>query len=381
VLKGAEMNHFFFEFISSALSVTGLGYAIIIALLHHALKKVRFGQSDEQPFVSVIVAARNEEESIERCLDALLHQDYPADRYEVIVADDRSTDRTPEILTAYSGRQKQLTVIRIDMTPEGYAPKKHALASAIGHARGEIILQTDADCVTPPTWISGMVRRFEPEVMFVAGAAPYERHPGMRSGFTTHEYFWNILLSAGSIILGRGTHASGRNMGFRRSAFDAVDGYGDSSSVLSGDDTLLMQRFQRRFPGGVVTNPDPATHVYTTPAPSLRMFIRQRIRHMSTVTRFHPIQIAAGGIVYGFHLSLLGVCIGSFFSTNYLGNFVCAYAWKVFWDVLAFMRVHRVFRLSPKWILFLWNELLMVFYLSLVPILGVIIPVKWKENS
>jgi hypothetical protein len=131
----------------------------------------------------------------------------------------------------------------------------------------------------------------------------------------------------------------------------------------------------------VVTNPDPATHVYTTPAPSLRMFIRQRIRHMSTGTRFHPIQIAAGGIVYGFHLSLLGVCIGSFFSTNYLGNFVCAYAWKVFWDVLAFMRVHRVFRLSPKWILFFWNELLMVFYLSLVPILGVIIPVKWKENS
>lgn len=375
------MSHTIYTILLAFLVVTGLGYAAVVAALTGALRRVRTGGANTQPFVTVIFAAHNEENDILQCLDALMHQDYPADRYEVIVVDDRSTDRTADILASYSGRQERVTVIRIDMTPAGYAPKKYALASAIGIARGEIILQTDADCVPPLTWISGMVRRFEPEVMFVAGAAPYERCPGMLAGFIAHEYFWNILLSAGSIVLGRGTHASGRNMGFRWSAFDAVDGYGDSRTVLSGDDTLLMQRIQRRFPDGVATNPDPATHVYTAPAPSMRTFIRQRLRHMSTGTRFHPVQIAVGGIVYGFHLSLLGVFIGSFFSTNYLGNFVCAYAWKVFCDALAFMRVRRVFGLAPQWHVFLLNELLMIVYLSVFPLLGAITPVKWKENS
>ncbi len=49
------------------------------------------------PIVSVIVVTRNEEKNISRCLESLIAQDYPKDRYELIVVDGASTDRTQRI--------------------------------------------------------------------------------------------------------------------------------------------------------------------------------------------------------------------------------------------------------------------------------------------
>lgn len=95
-----------------------------------------------EPFVTVFVPAHNEELSIERTIDYLFTKmNYPADKYEVIVIDDASTDRTAEILVELQARHAGLRVVTI-VENRG---KAHGYNVALAYARGDFILSNDAD--------------------------------------------------------------------------------------------------------------------------------------------------------------------------------------------------------------------------------------------
>src|SRR4051812_42454149 len=103
---------------------------------------------DSAPRVSVVVPARNEEAGIGECLSSLLSMDYPD--YEVIAVDDRSSDRTGEIMdgiaTTEAGKQR-LKVIHVAELPPRWLGKTHAMWSAAKESGGEWILFTDGDVV------------------------------------------------------------------------------------------------------------------------------------------------------------------------------------------------------------------------------------------
>ena len=120
-------------------------------------------------FVSVIIAARNEEENISRCLISVLNQSYPASLYEIIVVNDRSTDRTRAILEGFAAEYDRVVEVHVSNTPTGWAPKKHAIQTGIEKARGELLLFTDADCEVGPEWIDALVSLFEPDTGVVIG--------------------------------------------------------------------------------------------------------------------------------------------------------------------------------------------------------------------
>ncbi|HVO81362.1 MAG TPA: glycosyltransferase family 2 protein [Terriglobales bacterium] len=106
---------------------------------------------DGNPQVSVIVPARNEEEEIEQALTTLLALDY--DNYEIIAVDDRSTDRTGDIMdrvAASPGAHRRLKVIHIDSLPTGWLGKTHAMWTAAKQATGDWLLFTDADVLFKP---------------------------------------------------------------------------------------------------------------------------------------------------------------------------------------------------------------------------------------
>lgn len=107
------------------------------------------------PFVSIIVPARNEETKIGRCLESLLNQDYP--NFELIVIDDRSTDRTGEIIEALAKRDKRVTYVKGKDAPDGWIGKCNALAHAVGYASGDWYIFTDADTYHQPTSIRDAV--------------------------------------------------------------------------------------------------------------------------------------------------------------------------------------------------------------------------------
>ncbi|GAC1566009.1 MAG: hypothetical protein NVS3B14_05760 [Ktedonobacteraceae bacterium] len=104
-------------------------------------------QANNDPLVSIIVPARNEERSIRRCVESLLEQNY--ENLEVIVVDDGSTDATPRVLEEIAQchpRGNRLFVLRLrDDLPPGWAGKPRAIHKGAQEARGDWLLFTDAD--------------------------------------------------------------------------------------------------------------------------------------------------------------------------------------------------------------------------------------------
>jgi succinoglycan biosynthesis protein ExoA len=118
------------------------------------------------PFVSVVIPVRNEEGFIARTLDAILAQDYPAARTEIIVADGMSDDRTRQIVIDYANRDPRLRMID---NPERTTPA--ALNAAIAAAQGEVICRIDGHCEVAADFITENVRLLQehPEAWIVGG--------------------------------------------------------------------------------------------------------------------------------------------------------------------------------------------------------------------
>ena len=98
---------------------------------------------DGLPRVSIVIPARNEEADVERAVRSHLGQEYPD--FEVIVVEDRSTDRTPEILRRLAAEDSRVTVVAGSDPPPGWLGKPHALFLGAKVATGEILLFADAD--------------------------------------------------------------------------------------------------------------------------------------------------------------------------------------------------------------------------------------------
>ncbi|MEQ1757393.1 MAG: glycosyltransferase family A protein, partial [Vicinamibacterales bacterium] len=111
------------------------------------------------PFVSVIVAARNEERGIEAGVRSLLALTYAS--LEVIVVNDRSTDRTGAILQRVHNEDPRLIVVEVSSLPPGWLGKNHALALGATRARGDLLLFTDADVIFEPSVIGRAVQVME----------------------------------------------------------------------------------------------------------------------------------------------------------------------------------------------------------------------------
>jgi succinoglycan biosynthesis protein ExoA len=118
------------------------------------------------PFVSVVMPVCNERAYIERSLEAVFGQDYPADLMEVIVADGMSTDGTREILARMGGKDSLVTLLD---NPKKTAPRALNLATAA--SRGDVVIRVDGHCEVAPDYVSCCVRHLlEDDVDGVGGS-------------------------------------------------------------------------------------------------------------------------------------------------------------------------------------------------------------------
>lgn len=131
--------------------------------------------SGQLPKVSIIVPARNEERNIRQALSSLLAIDYPD--YELLVVNDRSTDRTGPILDEMAAQAPRLKVLHVTELPQGWLGKNHAMHLAAQRAGGELLLFTDADVVFEPTALARAVGYFEQQRLDHLTIGPETRMP------------------------------------------------------------------------------------------------------------------------------------------------------------------------------------------------------------
>ena len=263
------------------------------------------------PFVSVIIPARNEEQHIFACLHAVLQQDYPKEKFEILLIDDHSTDRTHSIAASLAASHSQLRIIRLDRKGQN-SYKKIAIQEGIAASQGELILQTDGDCMVPKSWISTMVAQFTPSVGMVTGpvALSYSDHWFER--FQALEYLGLIAIGAGSLAAGSPNMCNGANLAYRKSAFKAVDGYQGVDHFASGDDEMLMHKIFAH-PEYEVTFAKSRAAIVKTPAlGKWHAFKSQRIRWVSKARHYQNKGINLAQM--NAYLAFLGIPVLAVFS-------------------------------------------------------------------
>jgi chlorobactene glucosyltransferase len=179
------------------------------------------------PFVSILVPARNEETKIERCLDSLLKQDYP--NFEVIVIDDRSTDRTGEIIEGYAKRDSRVKYVQGKDAPSGWIGKCNALAHAVGYASGDWYIFTDADTCHETSSIRDAVAYSISNKADLVSFVPMQElgsfweklvMPTLLSSFVLGDPFHNV-----NNPKAKRAYAYGQYIICRRTSYDALGGH------------------------------------------------------------------------------------------------------------------------------------------------------------
>ena len=116
--------------------------------------------------VSVVVACRNEEKNIKNLIKDIMNQNIDKYRFQMIIVDDHSEDKTLEILYEESEKWNNLHVVCMNDDEIG---KKNAIRKGVGFANGDVILCTDADCRVGGEWIQTMLSCFtKKKIKFVS---------------------------------------------------------------------------------------------------------------------------------------------------------------------------------------------------------------------
>ncbi len=118
-------------------------------------------EADSWPHVSLLVAAKNEEQVIGSLVESLLHLDYPTERYDLWIIDDYSTDATPEILDSLAKEYSRLNVIH--RGPDAVGGKSGALNLVWPQTKGDLLAVFDADAQVPSDLLRYVVPMFDPE--------------------------------------------------------------------------------------------------------------------------------------------------------------------------------------------------------------------------
>jgi glycosyltransferase involved in cell wall biosynthesis len=199
-----------------ALAWTHAGYPAAAALAARVrARPVRKGGGT--PRVSVVVAAHDEEDVIERRLENLLALDYPEDLVEVLVASDASTDRTDELVEAVATRDPRVRLVR---APRG--GKVAAQNLAVREADGEVLAFSDANCVWAAAALRKLVRNFaDPEVAYVCGQLRLEAPDGTNQEGVYWRY--ELLVREAESELGSVTGGNGSIYAVRREDYVEVD--------------------------------------------------------------------------------------------------------------------------------------------------------------
>jgi cellulose synthase/poly-beta-1,6-N-acetylglucosamine synthase-like glycosyltransferase len=356
----------------------GMVYGIVHLGLTLGLRRNRFSGGKEKPFVSVIVAARNEERSLPPLLRVLGEQSYP--NCEIIVVNDRSTDGTRSVVEAAQRIYPNIRCVDSALNSDDMPAKKNALRTGILQSRGEILCFTDADCLPQHQWIETLVAAFDTKTGMVAGYSPYRQpRSSVLFRFIAYEEFRGAIWAGGSIGWRKAWLCTGRNLAYRRKVFEEVGGFESIKMSVSGDDDLLMQAVRRQTKWNIRYCYDERNAVLTDPPETFSAFFNQRKRHFSAGKFFPFSQKMFFSAYHGSNL-LLVVSFALLFSSDTVNVGIFGLVAKLLADSMLVFSGYFVLKPAIQIESYLFMELLYMWYNTLIGPFGFIGDFKWKES-
>lgn len=341
------------------------------------------GNEVPQTFISVIIPARNEEQNIKACLDSILSGTYTRNKFEIIVVDDHSTDSTASIVEGFEGVELIRLAEHVADRDKIVAFKKLALAKGIEHSKGELIVTTDADCITPKGWLKNIAAIYESErpVMIVA-PVDLTTNGSVVENFQAIDFMSMQGITAAVHQRKMGNMSNGANLAFAREAYHKVEGYKGIDHLASGDDYLLMMKLQKEYPGRISYLKSQEAIVGTAPQPDWGSFFNQRIRWASKSGKYDDSKMTRMlMLVYLFNLSFLVIFIAGFFNVYAFGVFVAMLAWKTIVEMTYLISVSEFFGKRKLLNSYPFLQPLHIGYVIIAGFLGMIGKYQWKGRS
>jgi cellulose synthase/poly-beta-1,6-N-acetylglucosamine synthase-like glycosyltransferase len=268
---------------------------------------------------------RNEEMFIETALNALNAQIY-AGEWEVIVVNDRSVDKSPEIARDFCSKHENFSMIDIPCeSPQIASPKKRALNAGFLAAKGEFLLIADADCAPPPNWLNSMASCYASGASVVQGAKANSGGNSFLHAYQKLETLGFTLIEAAGFNRGKPLVASAASLGYGKSLFFECGGFEGLYDLASGDDDMLIHRMAKVKGTKFAYNWDASAIMPTAPVDSWAALLQQRARWGSNGAKYENKAYSA-----------FLFCIYAFFVWLFASPFLCLLEVPVYYALVPF---------------------------------------------
>jgi cellulose synthase/poly-beta-1,6-N-acetylglucosamine synthase-like glycosyltransferase len=337
---------------------------------------------NDLPYLSVIIAVRNEAGNIPDLLKHLKLQDYPSEKFEVIFSDDHSDDQTFQLLKKLTAEIPDFNCIA---APAGsHYGKKEAIDRALKIARCSIIIFTDADCRMNPQWLLHFGNEFRDEnlQMLLAPVDIQIKKKGIFSAFQSLEFMSLQGVTAGSANINKPVVANAANMACRKSTMEDVKKNMGGKKYLSGDDMFLLHAIKKIYPENIKYSKDLRAFVETGAAQSSKTFLRQRARWSSKSVAYKDFfTLFTGAAVAGLNILIVtGILTGLLFP--YL-----LFTTLIIWGIKTLIDFPLIYGVTgffgKRYLLWLYIPLQVIypFSVSITLFHAIFASVKWKERN
>jgi cellulose synthase/poly-beta-1,6-N-acetylglucosamine synthase-like glycosyltransferase len=331
--------------------------------------------NEKQPFVSVVVAARDEEKYLGDCLLSLSKVDYPKEKLQVVVINDYTTDNTQHIIESCSKHFQNFRTITPEKRNWHLIGKTNAIAQGIEITNGEIIITSDADCVFKTSWIKDIVKYHDDKTGIVSGFT-YVETKSQFDGMQSLDWIYLLAIASGSFGIGIPLANVGNNMSFNKKAYDEVGGYKNLDFSVTEDFALLQgisktKKWKCKYPF------DAGNLVLSKPCVNFKELFYQRKR-WGKGGKKAPI-MGLFLMTAGFVISGLALCI-PFLSVG-IGYKLFLIVFKCILDFIFLIFPLKKFNLFYLYKYFFAFEIYYTIYVFILPILVFITPlskVEWK---
>jgi len=234
----------------------------------------------ETPFASILIPCRNEAENLPECLDSLFNLDYPRQKLQIILGNDRSSDDTGMILKEFADQNEGVELVDI---LEGDHTKMNGKANALSqmakYATGDVLLFTDADCQVPQNWVKSMVKAWCNSgagiitgITFIKADSMFGKMQGMD---------WWLTLGMVKVMsdLGFSVTSMGNNMLISKEAYLEIGGFEGIPFSLTEDFEIARNIQSKGFK--VLQQVSKENLIATKPQKSFVQLLQQRKRWMS----------------------------------------------------------------------------------------------------
>lgn len=342
---------------------------------------------NEQPIVtkiSVVVAARNEANNIERCVDSILSQKYPSHLFELIVVDDCSTDDTLAILNRMTSNQLQVISLNEHLKEgeEIISFKKKALTLGIEHSKAELIVTTDADCWMSPEWLSSIALFYQKEKPeMIVAPVRFSHDLSLLQLFQSLDFMTMQGITASTVGLRLGIMCNGANLAFSRKVFNETNGYDGVDHLISGDDYLLQYKILEQYPLGVRYLKSKDVIVNTLPQDTWRGFWQQRIRWASKTGKYKDVKTTLILLlIYFFNCTIFCVGVLSLFQSQFFNLFITLFLVKTLVELFFLFPVAKFFNDTKQLIFFPFLQPLHIVYIIVAGFLSRIGKFEWRQR-